>query len=944
MSDALQTPNLPATAHALPADEVLTRFQSDANSGLSATESAARHRQYGFNELAEAPPIPLWKKFASQFTDLVIWILIVAAVISGFMAYFYPTEGSGASEWAEPIAILAIVLLNGILGFLQEERAERALAALQKLAAPLAKVLRDGKLVSVPARELVPGDRIELEAGDHIPADARILQSFQLRTQEAALTGESVPVSKDGRVVLDPATPLGDRRNMVYLGTIAAAGKASAVVVATGMDTQLGHIAGILQRQAPEPTPLQRRLVELGKVLVVICLVIVAVIFVLNVIRGGTAKLAEVFLISVSLAVAAVPEGLPAVVTIALALGVQRMVKRHALIRKLPSVETLGSVTVICSDKTGTLTRNEMTVRVMMAGDRWYHISGPGYTPRGQFMRSRARDARTAVTQVISLSAEPAADTLATADPKAEPDLLHALSIALRCNNSTVRAVEGSESYTWQALGDPTEAALLVAAYKAGLDGSGADRKLHEVPFDSERKMMSVVFERSDGQRSVFVKGAPEVVLNHCQSERRNGEVVALSPERKQEILQLNGRLTEHALRVLGLAWRELPADEPDFERAETDLVFCGLAGMIDPPREEVRDAIRRCDEAGIRPVMITGDHPGTAWAIARELRMARDGDRLVSGKELDAFSDHALADEVEHIAVYARVSAEHKLRIVKAWKTRGEVVAMTGDGVNDAPAVKAADIGIAMGKTGTDVTKEASDMVLTDDNFASIVNAVEEGRGIFDNIQKFVYYLLSCNVGEVLFMFFAAMVNWPAPLAAIQLLWINLVTDGLPALALGLDPLERGIMKRPPRPPREPVITRIRGLRMLRNGFLMALAAGVGFTVVYDAGNEASVQQARCVAFCIMALSQLFFAMTVRSERHTLFQLGVFTNPHLIAAVAISGVMQLTVVSVPFLQPFFETTKPSTEHWAIIMLLALAPATVIELLKLARAAWDRLR
>jgi len=913
--DASTTPNEPAAPpHTTPADAVLGALNSDRTRGLPATEVSKRLARYGGNQLAEAAPVPLLKKLIGQFQELVIWILIAAAIISGALG-----------EWADTAAILAIVLLNGIIGFLQEEKAERALAALQKLAAPMAKVIRDGTLQSVPAHDLVPGDRIELEAGDNIPADARIIEAFSFRVQEAALTGESVPVDKDATAVLSESTPLGDRCNMVHMGTVAAAGKASAIITATGMNTELGHIAGLLSRYEPEPTPLQRRLAELGKVLVVVCLAIVAVIFALQLLRGG--KLLEVFLVSVSLAVAAVPEGLPAVVTLVLALGLQRMVKRNALVRKLPSVETLGSVTVICTDKTGTLTRNEMTVREIFAGGSVYHVTGAGYTPRGEFLKRSATE-DTAVAQRI--------------EPQNEGDLIQAMTIATRCNNATV-SPRGDWAETWQVIGDPTEGALVVAAMKAGIQTDRHEhRVLSEIPFDSDRKAMSVVLSGSNRTPVMYTKGAPEVILAKCVNERLGGRVVPLTEHRRREIMQANSEMASRALRVLALGHRENPTPT-DGTYDEAGLTFAGLVGMIDPPRDEVRDAVRKCRDAGIRPIMITGDHPATALAIARELHMATDTERVVTGQDLNSMSDETLASQVEEISVYARVSAEHKLRVVRAWKSQGQVVAMTGDGVNDAPAVKAADIGIAMGVAGTDVTKEASDMVLIDDNFASIVNAVEEGRGIFDNIQKFVHYLLSCNAGEVLFMFFAALVGWPVPLMAIQLLWINLVTDGLPALALGMEPPERDIMHRRPRPPREPVITIERGLLILFHGILIAAVAAVGFWLVYR-GDETHLARARTVAFCITAFAQLFFSVGCRSQRYTMPELGPFSNPHLFWAIAVSGLLQLSVVTLPFVQPVFEVDTHLAWEWALVLGLALAPVTFVESTKIVRAFLKKMR
>ena len=872
--------------------------------GLTADEVAQRRVQHGWNALAEAPPVPIWKKLVGQFKELVIWILIVAAIIAGVMG-----------EWADTAAILAIVLVNGIIGFLQEEKAGRALAALQKLSSPMAKVIRDGALQSVPAREMVPGDRIELEAGDNIPADARLLSAFSVRVQEAALTGESVPTDKDADCLLNDGAPLGDRRNMVYMGTVTAAGKASAVVVATGMNTELGHIAGLLQRSEPETTPLQRRLAELGKVLVVVCLVIVAIIFALQLVRGG--KLLEMLLISVSLAVAAVPEGLPAVVTLTLALGLQRMVKRNALVRKLPSVETLGSVTVICSDKTGTLTRNEMTVREIVTGGERYQVTGAGYAPQGQFLKGD----------------EPI-------NPRDEVDLIQVLTTAARCNNATV-SPRGDGIDSWQVIGDPTEGALVVAALKAGIEAHDREHQtLHEIPFDSERKAMSVVVRGPEGTAVMHTKGAPEMILAKCIAERRGGKVEPLTDDRRGQIMQWNSEMAGRALRVLALAYRE-HSETQGTKYDESDLIFAGLVGMIDPPREEAKEAVQKCRAAGIRPVMITGDHPATALAIARELHIAEPDGRVVTGQELNDLSDEDLKAQVDQIAVYARVSAEHKLRVVRAWKARGQIVAMTGDGVNDAPAVKAADIGIAMGVTGTDVTKEASDMVLTDDNFASIVNAVEEGRGIFDNIQKFVVYLLSCNAGEVLLMFFAALIGWPVPLLAIQILWINLVTDGLPALALGMEPPERDIMTRQPRPPLEAVITRERGLLILFQGTLIATVAALGFWIIYQ-GDETHLARARTMTFCITAFSQLFFAIGCRSQRFTMPELGLFSNPHLLGAIAISGLLHLTVVTLPFAQPVFEATDHPAWEWLLLILLSLAPVTIIEVGKLLRAFFDQ--
>lgn len=917
-------------AHSLAVAEVLQQLATDARGGLPATEVANRQQMYGWNVLATSPPPPLWKKLLNQFRELVIWILIVAAAISGMMG-----------EWADTLAILAIVLVNGIIGFLQEERAGRALAALAKLSAPMAKVIRGGQLQTIPSRELVPGDRVELEAGDNVPADVRLLQSYSLRIQEAALTGESVPVDKEAEKIVSAATPLGDRQNMAYASTVVAAGKAAAVVVATGMNTEVGRIAGLLEHTEPEPTPLQRRLAELGKILVVVCLVIVVIIFILEIARGR--PFLEVLLISVSLAVAAVPEGLPAVVTLALAIGLQRMVRRNALVRKLPSVETLGSVTVICSDKTGTLTRNEMTVREVVTAKSRYQVTGVGYSPNGQFLRAAERtaggeaqsQARGTQSQARGTSQLPPEGV--GVDPESDPDLVQVLTVAARCNNATV-APRGNGGDGWQVIGDPTEGALIVVALKAriAIGGEPNQHAIFEIPFDSERKMMSVVVRGPEGPTVMHTKGAPEVLLARCTHEQVAGRIEVLSEARRVEILRSGAEMASRALRVLAFAYRTC---EPPFP--ETELTFAGLMGMIDPPREEVKDAVLKCRTAGIRPVMITGDHPATALAIAQELHLAADQERVVTGSELDAISDQELAAQVDKIAVYARVSAEHKLRVVRAWKDRGHIVAMTGDGVNDAPAVNAADIGIAMGITGTDVTREASDMVLTDDNFTSIINAVEEGRGIFANIQKSVHYLLSCNAGEVLLMFWAALVGWPVPLMAIQILWINLVTDGLPALALGMEPPERDIMTRPPHSPHESVITWQRGLLMLAHGSLVAGVAAMGFWIIYQ-GDVTHVPRARTVAFCVVAFSQLFLAIACRSERFSMPELGLLTNPHLLAAIIVSGLLQLSVVTLPFAQPIFEVATHLRHEWLLVLGLSLAPVTVVEVAKLVRSWWKR--
>jgi len=873
--------------------------------GLEEVEASSRRRQYGANELREAPRRPLWRRFLDQFKDLMVWILVAAAVIAGFLG-----------DAMDTFAILAIVLLNGLIGFFQQERAEQAIAALRKLSSPNAKVIRDGQAQSVPAAELVPGDLIELEAGDYIPADARLLEAFSLQIQEASLTGESTTTEKDARAAVSNDAPLGDRRNMTYMGTVTSTGRARALVVATGMETELGRIAGMLEREPPEPTPLQRRLTELGKVLIWVCLLLVAIVYGLEVARSG--EWLKTFLVAVSLAVAAVPEGLPAVVTLALALGLQRMARRNALVRKLPSVETLGSVTVICSDKTGTLTRNEMTIRTVIAGQVEYRVSGTGYSPGGEFFAQES-----------------------AVDVSTAPDLQLLLTIAARCNNAKVIPAKDQKD-AWQVLGDPTEGALVVLSRKGGIAESSTPAELiAEIPFDSQRKAMSVIYREGAGSLVIYTKGAPEVILPLCTHELVCGESRPLSDERREVIFEKCGRMAAAALRVLALSYRKNPVQESD-KFLEKDLIFAGLCGMIDPPREEAKEAVAAARSAGIRPVMITGDHPETARAIATELGILTGDDQVLTGQELEAQSDDWLASRVNQISVYARVSAEHKLRVVHAWRKQGDVVAMTGDGVNDAPAVKAADIGIAMGVSGTDVTKEASDIVLTDDNFKTIVSAVEEGRCIFENIQNVVRYLLSCNAGEVLFMLFAALAGWPIPLAAIQILWINLVTDGLPALALAMEPPDRASMQRPPRPPHEPVLTIKQGMNILINGVLIAAATAAGFWLIFR-GDNAKLSQASTAAFCILSYSQLMFSFACRSSRYTLPELGVHTNPHLLAAIVLSALLQLGAVTLPFMQPLLEVAVGPSPGWVLILGLSLAPVSIVEIAKVVIALARRM-
>lgn len=889
--------------HAANPESVLHEFATGQQSGLSGQQVVAAREKYGWNELAAARHRPAWRKFLDQFSDLVVQILLVAAIIAGTMG-----------EWTDTCAIIAIVLLNALLGFFQEEKAEKALAALQSMAAPSARVIRDGQLASVPGRDLVPGDIVEIEAGDSVPADLRLLTVSSLRIQEASLTGESEPVEKEAKATLPAETVVADRRNMAYMSTITANGQGRGVVVATGMQTEIGHIANLLQSYEREQTPLQKHLARIGRVLVIICLILVALIFLLGLLRGH--RLLDALLSSVSLAVAAVPEGLPAVVTTALALGLQRMVKRNALIRKLPSVETLGCVSVICSDKTGTLTRNEMTVREVSAGGSHFRVTGAGYSPQGEFF--------------------PNAEQSQPVNVNEEKDLQLVLRIGAYCSRAEVQ--QGESPGNWKVIGDPTEGALVVLAMKGGV--ATQDHKPHvvqELPFDSERKAMSVLVRDKSSSHVQYTKGAPEELLTKCSSERRNDQVVDLTDERRQEIVKANVEMAERALRVLGLAYRDVDGSHPEID--EDNLTFAGLIGMIDPPREEAKQAVIKCREAGIRPVMITGDHPATARAIAHELGIASNSDRVVTGQELAAMSDGDLATNVTQISVYARVAPDHKLRVIRAWKSHGQIVAMTGDGVNDAPAVKAADIGIAMGITGTDVTREASSMILMDDNFASIINAVEEGRAIYDNIQKFLLYLLSCNAGELMLMLVASILGWPIPLLPVHLLWINLVTDGLPALALAMEPPERGIMSRKPRPADESILNWNLGALCLFQGLLLAVVALITFGIYYG-DNPEQLSRARTMTFCVVVFDQLFRSFAARSRIWTFWQLGPFTNPYLFAAVTASALLQIGIMLFPITASVFQAVPHIWTEWEIILLLALTPVTIIESTKLVYQLW----
>lgn len=888
--------------YSLKTSSVLDELKTSIN-GLSKDDASRRLIEDGLNELKEqgtkSPFVILWE----QFTAFMVLILIVAAIISFFLG-----------EQVDAIAIMVIVIVNGILGFQQEYKAEKAMAALKKMSVPTVRLKRDGKVIEVPSLEIVHGDIVLLEAGNLIPADGRLIESANLRIQEAALTGESEPIEKHEDIVAGDNIPLGDRKNMAYMGTVVTYGRGQMAVTATGMSTELGNIASMLQKVGGEQTPLQKRLDQLGKKLALLAAILVGIIFIEGLIIEGKGAIKELFLTAVSMAVAAVPEGLPAVVTIALALGAQRMLKRKALIRKLPAVETLGSVTVICSDKTGTLTENVMTVTMLdVAGhtlDLIEHLKKTG-------------------------------PLLDSDDPDIPREKVHTMSLLLAggalCNDAELRIDPYIGNIS--AIGDPTEGAIVIAAMKAGLSKTEMEKNLQrvlELPFDSERKCMTTVHGISkDALRDelknwhvntgspsyvAFTKGAVDQILNATVSYWQDGVVKPADDEIRSSILASNNSMAGKGMRVLGVAYSAFDA-KPSQDELEKDLVFVGMVGMIDPPRQEVKESVHTCKTAGIRPVMITGDHPLTAAHIARELGIY-DGGRIITGQELTGMSVEDLENVVEDVSVYARVSPEHKLNIVKALQDKGHIVAMTGDGVNDAPALKKADIGVAMGITGTDVSKEASDMVLLDDNFATIVAATEEGRAIYDNIRKFFKYLMATNSGELIVMISAPFFGMPLPLLPLQILWMNLVTDGLPALALGVEPADSDIMKRPPYPPNESIFARGIGYHIIWVGILMAIiCVGIGYW-----GFMTNNPEWQTMVFTTLTLTQMAHVMAIRSERKSLFTIGVMSNKPLLAAVLATILLQLALIYVPFLQNIFKTVALGP----VDLLVSLSLSTVI--------------
>ncbi len=868
----------------LPAEEVCRNLGMDPHRGLAEAEAALRLKRFGPNRLDAGARVSLGALFLNQFRDFMVLVLLAATLMSALLG-----------EYADALTILAIVLANAFLGLIQEYRAERSLEALEKLAAPRATIFRDGLTRTFPAEAVVPGDLLVLEAGDRVSADARLVTVQALTVDEAALTGESVAVSKTAAPLAGCVSSPGDVLNMVFSGTAVVSGRGWAVVTATGMDTQIGRIAHLLSDAGTVQTPLQRRLNRLGKMLVFACLAVCLAVTLLGFWRG--LPLYQVFMAGVSLAVAAIPEGLPAIVTISLALGVQRMIRRRAIVRRLPAVETLGSASVICSDKTGTLTENRMVLRQVWTGRRLFELDSGAAGGSEKNRESRC-------------------------DACADPAFRFCLEIAANCNNARREETV--------LLGDPTEVALLEAALQAGITIRTGERK-HENPFTPERKMMSVIM-KGIPQR-LLVKGAPEVVLERCRYRLHRGKKIPLTETGRRECLDRVETMGSLALRTLGMAYRDLPPREGmhrkngPAEDTERDLIWVGLLGLEDPPRAGVHESIRLCRQAGIRVIMITGDHRQTAVSIARRLEILRTGERVLCGWELEAMDDYRLETELRRVQVFARVSPAHKLRIVRGLKKIGYVVAMTGDGVNDAPAVKEADIGIAMGSSGTDVTREAAGLILSDDNFSTIVAAIEEGRNIYANIRKFIRFLLGCNTGELLTMFLALLIGLPLPLRPLQILWINLVTDGLPAIALGVDSPEKFLMEQPPRRRHEGIFSRGLGGKLLFRGLLIALATIGAFIYALRSGD--GIQAARTTAFATLIMTQLIYVFDCRSEKQSFGRGSRRFNPLLFGAVFSSFLLMIAVLYHPFLRGLFDTAPPGLQQWMVIVAAGIAPSLI---------------
>lgn len=892
----------------LSVEETSKELGTDAKKGLSSAEAQERLAKYGANELAHKEGPSVLQMFLEQFKDFMIIILIVASIVSMLVG-----------EVVDSFVIIGIVILNACLGVFQEYRAGKAMEALKKMSAPNAKVIRDGKIQTIAAVDLVPGDLAILETGDYVPADMRIIDSVNLKVEEAALTGESVPVEKYADVDLEGDIGLGDQINSGFMSTLVTYGRGQGIVTTTGMNTIMGKIAEMIQEDDEEDTPLQKKLTQLGKVLGTACLVICAIVFAMGLMRGE--ELIAMFMTAISLAVAAIPEGLPAVVTIVLALGMQRMVKHNSIMKKLHAVETLGGTTVICSDKTGTLTQNQMTTVKMYVSGTEISVTGEGYNPTGDMIINEEK---------VALTCEPALKRL--------------MEIQVLCNDS--RLEKDATDDVWKIMGDPTEGAMVVSAAKVGMDRDAMNAKqprLQEIPFDSKRKLMTTFHKNEAGELLAYTKGAPDILISLCTKiMRRDGSIEDITPQDVEDILAQNKALARQALRVLAMAFKpvsEVPS-HPTPEQDEKDLVFTGLVGMIDLPRVEAIEAIKICKKAGIRVIMITGDYKDTAAAIARDLGIITDEDQVLAGPDLNQMDDAELEKVVKTVSVYARVSPEHKVRIVQAVKSNGGIAAMTGDGVNDAPALKRADIGIAMGITGTDVTKETADMVITDDNFASIVAAVEEGRVIYSNIRKFVFFLMSCNVGEILIIFISMILGWPIPLLPIHLLWINLVTDSLPALALGTEKGEPGLMDEDPRDPNEPIMNKDMLVSIAVQSTFQTLAVLSSFYFAWRYYGD--LEMARTYAFVALIMAELLRAYSARSEKHNLWHIGVFSNKNMNLATIAAFAMLGVVLFIPALRDIFNLATFHIADVEIVLLFSLMPLVFGEVLKVVRRAMDK--
>jgi Ca2+-transporting ATPase len=918
VTSAINSTPLPASAtdwHTLEVDNSLEILKSHAETGLSTPDAQQRLQVYGTNELQETAGRSSWQILLDQFTNIMLVMLIAVAIISGILDVVKLQQAGGLKPGEVPfkdtIAILAIVVLNGVLGYLQESRAEKALAALKGMASPKVRVVRDSKPMDIAAQDVVPGDIILLEAGVQVAADGRLLEESSLQIRESALTGEAHAVNKQANIALDEDTPLGDRVNMVFQGTEVVLGRGKVLVTGTGMQTELGRIAAMLQAVESEPTPLQQRMTQLGNTLVTGSLVLVALVIGIGLIQSGWNLNVFIQLVEVSLsmAVAVVPEGLPAVITVTLALGTQRMVRRNALIRRLPAVETLGSVTNICSDKTGTLTQNKMVVQSVDTLAKQYTVTGEGYEPTGEFINSGEE-----------------------IDPQSNSQLKTLMFASVLCNDAILQYEAGQ----WQILGDPTEGALIVLAGKAGFDQQPLTKqfpRVAEFPFSSERKRMSVICQQPDNY-VMFTKGSPELILERCQEIHLGEGLEPLTPQLRAQILESNNQMAGRGLRVLGFACQYLPEmpNEGTEDTYEQNLIWLGLVGMLDAPRPEVRDAVAKCRQAGIRPMMITGDHQLTARAIAQDLGIAGDSDRVLTGRELSKMNQEELEAEVKEVNIYARVAPEHKLKIVQALQKQGKFVAMTGDGVNDAPALKQADIGIAMGITGTDVSKEASDMVLLDDNFATIVAATEEGRVVYTNIRRFIKYILGSNIGEVLTIAAAPIMGLGGvPLTPLQILWMNLVTDGLPALALAVEPPEPNVMQRPPFNPKESIFARGLGAYMVRIGIVFAIISIALMSFAYQKHPDTW----KTMVFTTLCIAQMGHALAIRSNSQLSVELNPFTNPFLLGAVIVTTILQLLLIYVPALRSFFGTEFLTLEELGICLGFSALMFVWVELEKL---------